>query len=196
MDVNRRFFEGLMADRQLSLRQLAAKMGMSHSQLSLTFSGSRRMQLGEACKLAEIFGVTLQQVAFNAGISGAASAGRRVSVIGALRGTGEVEPAEGHAIQRTLSPDGLPPKAEAIQARTADSPLAWMDGFVMFFDPETKSDGGSLGRFCYIELGDGRHVVATLRRGYQEGAYGLSGPFNSEGERIAWAAPILLTRHQ
>ena len=195
MDVNRRYFEGLMADRGLSLRQLAARMGMSHSQLSLTFSGTRRMQLDEACKLAEILGVTLQQVALNAGISGASNAGRRVAVIGALRGAGEVELNDGDAIQRTLCPDGMPVNVEAIQARTADSPLAWMDGFVFFYDPEAKGNGGTLGRFCLIKLADGRQVIATMRRGYQEGTCGLSGPFNSEGEQIDWATPILFTRH-
>ena len=45
MTVDRRFFENLLADRNMSLRQLATKMDMSHSQLSLTFSGARRMQL-------------------------------------------------------------------------------------------------------------------------------------------------------
>lgn len=46
--VNRRYFESLMADRRMSLRALAQKMVMGHSQLSLTFSGTRRPQLDEA----------------------------------------------------------------------------------------------------------------------------------------------------
>lgn len=195
MDVNRRFFDGLLADREMSLRQLATRMGMTHSQLSLTFSGSRRMQLDEACKIADIFGVTLQQVAVNAGIQGAAQAGRRVTLVGALRGTGEIELNDGGTIQRALCPDGLPPKTEAIQARTTDTPLAWMDGWVMFYDPATRNGIGASGRLSYIQLADGRHVVATIRRGYSEGSFRLSGPYNSEDERISWASPILMTRH-
>lgn len=195
MAVNRRFFYDLIADKELSLRQLAARMGMSHSQLSLTFSGMRRMQLNEACKLADILGVTLQRVATEAGIEGARHVGRRATVVGALRGNGEVElyPARG-AVQRTICPDGLPPDVKAIQARTAESPLAWFDGWLLFFDPTAKTVARALGRLSYVELEDGRRVVANLRRGYDEGTCALSGPFTSESERVAWATPILAAR--
>lgn len=37
-DVNRRYFESLMQAKDLSLRALAKRMGMSHSQLSLAFA--------------------------------------------------------------------------------------------------------------------------------------------------------------
>lgn len=195
MPVNRRFFDDLLADKELSLRQLAARMGMSHSQLSLTFSGMRRMQLDEACRLASILGLTLQRVAIEAGIKGAQQAGRHATVIGALRGTGEVDLHEaGGAVQRTTLPDGLPPRVEVIQARTADSPLAWLDGWLLFFDSTATSVSGSLGRLSYVGLGDGRRVVASLRRGYQEGTCALSGPFSSESECVTWATPILLAR--
>lgn len=195
MTVNRRFFDNLIAERGLSLRQLATRMGMSHSQLSLTFSGMRRMQLEEACKLASILGVTLQKVAVEAGIEGARQAGRRATVIGALRGNGEVELYEGKGVvQRTNCPEGLPQNVEVIQARTADSPLSWLDGWLFYFDPETDGLTNSLGRLSYIELEDGRKVVAALRRGYQEGTYALSGPFNSESEKVASATPILMAR--
>lgn len=50
-EINRRYFEGLMADHRLSLRALAARMGMQHSQLSLTFSGARKLTLEEAAML-------------------------------------------------------------------------------------------------------------------------------------------------
>lgn len=46
--INRRFFDSLLADKKLSMRALAAQMGMNHSQLSLTFSGARKLQLEEA----------------------------------------------------------------------------------------------------------------------------------------------------
>lgn len=194
MDVNRPFFDGLLADRRMSLRSLAKRMGLTHSQLSLTFSGARRMQLDEACQIADIFSVTLQQVAMNAGASQAMRAGRQVGVIGIMRGTGEADLDAGD-IQRVTCPDELPTKTKALQARTTDTPLAWLDGWVMFFDPSSRSITGAIDRLSYVELEDGRHVVATVRRGYVEGHMRLSGPFNSEGERVAWATPILVTRH-
>lgn len=195
MGINRRFFDGLLADRGMSLRQLGRRMGMTHSQLSLTFSGARRMQLDEACQLADIFGITLNQVAMNAGVAGASRAGRQVNVIGALRGNGEVELSDSGTMQRTLCPEGMPPDVEAIQARTTDTPLAWMDGWLMFFDPTDRSQSQADGRLSYIRLADGRHVIATCRRGYAEGSSRLSGPFNSEDEQVVWATPILITQH-
>lgn len=64
---DKRFFRRLMADRELSLRSLAARMDMGHSQLSLTMSGARRLQLAEAAQLAELLGISLQEVAEHAG---------------------------------------------------------------------------------------------------------------------------------
>lgn len=64
---DKRYFRLLMADRGFTLRGLAARMGMGHSQLSLTMSGIRRLQLPEAAQLAELLGVTLQDVAEHAG---------------------------------------------------------------------------------------------------------------------------------
>lgn len=64
---DKRYFRLLMADKEITLRGLAARMGMGHSQLSLTMSGTRRLQLTEAAQLADLLGVTLQDVAEHAG---------------------------------------------------------------------------------------------------------------------------------
>lgn len=77
-----------MADKKMSLRSLAAKMGMSHSQLSLTFSGSRRMTLDEAAQLSQIFSVPLHTIVENAGVTVKGVGARRVNVIGAVNGDG------------------------------------------------------------------------------------------------------------
>ena len=64
---DKRYFRLLMADKEITLRGLAAKMGIGHSQLSLTMSGTRRLQLTEAAQLADLLGVSLQDVAEHAG---------------------------------------------------------------------------------------------------------------------------------
>lgn len=192
--VDRRFFETLMASKKLSLRSLATRMEMSHSQLSLTFSDQRRMQLDEATKLAEIFGVPLHRIAEAAGVADARSNGKRVDVLGAMAGNGTVEIYGDGIIERTIAPDGMPDNIVAVQAHTADSPSSWMDGFVFFFVKPSQVEPDAIGRFCYAKIEDGPAVMATVRRGYRTGTFNLSGPFTKDSERLEWASPVLLTR--
>ena len=191
MSVDRRFFEALMASKRLSLRALAGKMGMSHSQLSLTFSGARRMQLDEAAQLSGLLGVSLQQIAYHAGVGEAIRTGRRVKLAGTMRGDGTVHDA---GAGRALAPEGLPDDAEAIQARTAETALGWMDGWVMFFEPCLDVHPASIGRLCVAAIKQGPLIIGTLRRGYDDGTVSVSGPFQGESLRMDWAAPILSIR--
>lgn len=184
-----------MAERRISLRGLARKMGLTHSQLSLTFGGDRRMQFAEAVQLSQIFAVPLEQIAINAGVMVPGKSGRRTTVIGALRGDGTVATAQNGSIERVSIPDGLPGAVEAIQARTADSHLAWMDGWLFYTRAGLQPPSASLyGQLCYATLVDGPAVVATIRRGYAEGEYALSGPYTRERAVLESATPVLLIR--
>lgn len=194
MTVDRRFFDTLMANKKLSLRALASRMDMKHSQLSLTFSGQRRMQLDEATKLAEIFGVPLHRIAEAAGVADARSNGKRVDVLGAMTGSGAVEIYGDGVIERTIAPDGLPDNIIAVQAHTVDSPNSWMDGFVFFCVKPSQVEPDAIGRFCFAKIEDGPAVMATVRRGYRVGTFNLSGPYAKDSERLEWASPVLLTR--
>lgn len=194
MNVDRRFFETVMASKKLSLRALAARMDMKHSQLSLTFSGQRRMQLDEATKLAEIFGVPLHKIAEAAGVAHARSNGKRVQVLGAMLGDGTVDIYGEGVIERTISPDGMPDNVVAVQAHTADTSASWMDGWVFFFPNHCELAPDAVGRFCFAKMADGPAVMATVRRGYRMGTYNLSGPYSKENVSLEWACPVLLTR--
>lgn len=195
MVVNKTYFEECMGRRKLSLRALAKRMDMTHSQLSLTFSGARRMQLDEAAKLAQIFSVTLDEIATNAGVSYLNQGRRRVSVIGRMDSSGAVIRYGDDVVERTFSPDGLSADAKAIQARTAESPLSWMDRFVFFFEDIRQPPAEVVGRFCLCQVEGGSECVGTLRRGYQDGTFNLSGPATMESARLEWATPLLLTRN-
>lgn len=195
MSVDRRFFETIMADKKLSMRALAARMGMTHSQLSLTFSGQRRMQLDEANQLAEILGVPLHRVATAAGVARAKANGRRCDVIGRMTALGVVELHEPGVIERAQVPDaGLPADTIAVQARTADTPASWMDGWVFFCARTDQVEPDALGRFCLAKIADGDVVLASLRRGYREGTFNLLGTYQAESVHLEWASPIILTR--
>ncbi len=190
MATDKQFFKGLMAQQQLSLRAVAARMGLGHSQLSLTFSDKRRMQISEAAQLAQIFGVPLSRIAEAAGIELGRDA--RVPVVGCMRGNGTV--LLFNKKEFVPAPDGLPEDAIAIQAHTDGSPNAWLDGWTFYCQPPTDVASDALGRFCYVQLSDGRLAMATVRRGYQPSTFNLSGPFTVDSVALDWATPVLVAR--
>ncbi len=195
MSMNRRFFDNLLADRRMSLRALAREMGMKHSQLSLTLSGARRLQLDEAVKLSDIFGVPLQVVAANAGAAAQFQEGARISVAGAMRGSGVVEPLPAGVVERVMVLPGFTyPDMSAVQARTADTPLAWMDGMVFVCRPMVSEIEG-LGRLCLLTLDSGLEVVATPRRGYRPNTYNLAGPYAAENAVVKTGKVVHVTIH-
>lgn len=190
MATDKRFFKALMAQQKLSLRTVATMMGLGHSQLSLTFSDKRRMQLDEAAQLAKIFGVPLARIAEAAGISMVRDS--RIPMVGCLRGDGTVELLD--KPERTQAPDGLPDGVIAIQARTADSANAWLDGWNFYCLQPTDVAGDAEGRFCYVKIVGGPSVLATVRRGYHLATFNLSGPYAAESVALEWASPVLLAR--
>ena len=194
-DVNRRYFESLMTDKRMSLRSLAAKMGMGHSQLSLTFSGARRPQLDEAAQLSQIFSVPLHDVVEALGVTLKPPSGARASVVGVVVGDGTVALHESGVIERTTAPEGLPADVVAVQVRASGSPLDWMDGWVFFCrPPHGEVDPASLGRFCLVKIKDGPAAMAAVRRGYRDNTHTLRGPFSADSVLLEWSSPILMTR--
>ncbi|UXY17001.1 helix-turn-helix transcriptional regulator [Chitiniphilus purpureus] len=202
-EINRRYFESLMSERKLSLRGLAEKMGLGHSQLSLTFSGSRKLTLEEAAQLSQIFGEPLHRIVENAGVSVRPTSGRQVPVMGAVAGDGTVglysslqnDGAPLSVIERMLAPEDLPDDALAIQFRTVGTPLEWLDGSVMFCRKPDRVSAESFGRLSLLKIKDGPVAVGTIKRGYREGTYNVTGPFQRENVVLEWASPILITRN-
>ena len=194
-EVNRRYFESLMQDKELSLRALARRMSMSHSQLSLAFSGSRRLKLEEASQLASIFGRPLHEIVENAGISVRSAEGRRVSVIGSVRGDGTVALHTDGTVERTSAPQDMPEDSIAVQCRTAGSALDFMDGWIFFAPALAGIYPAILGRFALVRIKGGPTVVATVKRGYREGTHNLSGPFQQESVTLEAATPVIWTRN-
>jgi transcriptional regulator with XRE-family HTH domain len=184
-----------MQAKDLSLRGLAKRMGMSHSQLSLVFSGDRRLQLEEAAQLSSIFGEPLYRIVEAAGVSVRPIGSHRVSVIGAMQGDGTVALHPDGVIERTTAPEGMPEDSIALQARTGGSALDWMDGWVFFCPKPDGVDSAILGRFAFCQIKDGPKVLASVRRGYQEGSYNLRGPFSADSVRLVSATPVLFSRN-
>lgn len=194
-EVNRRYFESLMEAHDLSLRALAKRMGMSHSQLSLAFSGDRKLQLQEAAQLSSIFGEPLHRIVEAAGVAVRPFNAARVSVIGSMQGDGTVSLHPEGTIERTTAPPGLSEEAMAIQCRTAGSPLDWMDGWILFCGRTSGIDSAVLGRFAFCRIADGPACMASVRRGYRENSFNLRGPYNADSVKLDAASVVAWTKN-
>ncbi|ACR15001.1 cI-like putative transcriptional regulator [Burkholderia phage BcepIL02] len=176
------------------MRGLAQKMDMQHSQLSLTLSGQRKMQLDEAAQLSQLFGVPLAEIAVAAGVDIRPTSGKRVNVVGFVGKDGCVTMHGKETLERADAPPNLPDSSVAIQFRTNESALSWMDGWVAFCQQSDTVSPDSYGRFSLCKISDGPAVVATVKRGYREGTYNLSGPFQRENAPLEWSTPLLVCR--
>lgn len=195
MEVDRRFFEGLMRDKDLSLRALAKRLGLGHSQLSLTFSGDRKLQLEEAVQLSSILGVPLARIIQAMGVESAPVGDVRVTVIGRVNGDGTVTMNDRDGIERTTAPAGVPDDGVAVQFRTAGTPMDWMDGTVMFCAKPNGVEPSAMGRLALCKIVDGPCVVAAVRRGYREQSYNLTRPYEADSVRLEWCSLVLFSRH-
>jgi len=194
-EIDRRYFDGLMAAKKMSLRGLASRMGMGHSQLSLTFSGARKLQIDEAAQLSQIFGEPLGRIIEAAGADVRPDSGRRVSVIGSVAGDGVVTIYPDGTIERTGAPADLPDDLIALQFRSAGTAMDWTDGWVIFCRAPHGIDPAIMGRWCYAKIKDGPAIVATVKRGYRDGTYNLAGHATRESVLLDWATPVIITRN-
>lgn len=193
MPVNRRYFDALLTERGLSLRGLAQRMDMTHAQLSLTFSGTRKMQIEEAIKLANLFGEPLLRIIEHSGAATKPVTARRVPVVGAVKGDGTIEPSK--TTELATPPAEMSEGMVAIQFRTADTPLSWMDGWVVFCSEPSDINASAISRLCYLQIEKGPKAIACVKRGYKEGTFNLSGPYHADNVSLTWASPIILTRN-
>lgn len=97
--VDKAWFEDQLRNNQISARQLAKKMELDPSALSLIFSGQRRMKNEEAAALALHLNVPLADVLSHAG----------VNLAGVARPTISVPVPSGRVIKLELPP-GVTPK--------------------------------------------------------------------------------------
>lgn len=176
-----------MADRRISQRELAKRLGVDHSALSLAFRGKRQMKMTEAADLARLLGVPVSEVMENAGIQGDSST---VPMRGFVDGHGEMHTEESD--ERVASPHAMTSGSFAVQCRTSASPLEYMDGWMLFVTrPLDSIPNEALGKFCLIRLNDGVQVVGTLKRGYKRGRFNIiSAGSQMNDVDVEWASPI------
>ena len=196
MPVNKQFFMDHMADKRLSLREVAKQMNVWPAALSRSLDGKRKMQLEEAANLARVLSIPVTEVLANAGIAPAKVNGRRCDVLAYYTGTGEIEYAPKDSIERVPIPDGVPDDTIAVRYRTSDSPLSFTDGWITFLAPR-RDPNELIGLYCGVSvIGHGMRF-ALIRRGYEPGTFNLFGNNGSkiENARLEWARRCILTLH-
>lgn len=173
-EINVKWFRDRLAECGMSQRQLARKLGIDQSAISLTFSGRRRMQFKEAAEIAHLIGLPVSDVLKNAGVP--LDQGQQTIPIAAIYDThGEVH-CQGYDGDRVVPPMPMPAGSTAVQCRTAGSPLEHMDGGMLFNGPPVQADKMPLDTFGAVKLKKGICVLGTARRGYKKGRYNVTGP--------------------
>lgn len=190
--VKREYFDALLEREGLSLRGLAKRMGMSHSQLSLAFSGNRKLTLEEAARLSFMFGEPLHRVAEHAGVAASPFAAQRVPIIGDMDQAGVVTARSGH--ERVAAPCDLPATAVGIQCKTQAGTMWWADGAVLFCADPRGVDPGAVGRLSMVKVAGGQTLVTPITRGYRDGTFNLAWT-QQENAALEWAVPIIVVRN-
>jgi transcriptional regulator with XRE-family HTH domain len=80
MNIDTRWFQTRLADKHVSQRQLAKRLGLDPAAVSLMLHGRRKFTAQEAVEIARVLGVELEAVVTKAGL--------RRGVSGLLEGSG------------------------------------------------------------------------------------------------------------
>lgn len=189
MSIDTKWFSQQLAERGLSQRELARKLGLDQSAISLTFRGKRQMKFAEAADIARLLGLPVSDVLKNAGVP--LDEGKQtVPLMGYMDGQGEVHCLHVENAERIVSPVPMPDGSAAIQCRTSGTPLEYMDGWMIFKERPTTQP--PLDQFCIVKIKGSIRTLGTLRRGYKKGRWNISGPaINVTDADLEWASPIV-----
>lgn len=191
--MDTKWFRDRLADRGMSQRALARHMGLDAAAVSLMLRGKREMKLTEAAEVARLLGVPAEDVIAAAGVR-IASGGAEVPVVAWVDGQAEMhwEPTG----EKVPHPGGqLPPTISGVQCRTAGTPLAHMDGWMLFgcADAPKGVQADAIGRLSFCRLAGGVIYIAVPTRSYARGRWDLNGPAASaKAVELEWAVPVLM----
>jgi len=191
MAIDTRWFRDRLADRQMSQRELARKMGLDHASISGLIRGKRPMRMNEAGTIARLLGVPVSQVLEHAGLQLHKQCA--CAVVGWIDGTGEAHLDWHNSSDTVPCLVGCPANCLAIRFQTAATPLDHMDGWLIHFQqPQDGVPADAVGRLCLVKLREGMKVVASVRRGYLPGRWNLIRLAGGalENADLQWATPI------
>lgn len=192
------WFKGQLADKGMSQRELARRLKMQASAITLTFQGKRALQSDEAAALAGILGQPVDVVLGKAGVRLPRSVNDGyMQLTGYIDDKGELHRTRiGGDGSRVAAPVGLPENAVAVRFHTAMSALDMWDGWIAFYVPSLTVQPDSFGRLSVVETKDGAKLVRVIRKGYDHGKFNLvlCGNPTTENAAIINSAPVLWLR--
>jgi transcriptional regulator with XRE-family HTH domain len=201
MADNYKWFSNLIRDRKYSQRELAKRLEMDPSSLSLLLHGKRRMRVEQASEIANALGVPVADVMRHGGASNVPTAGNdsRVNaplpLVGWADGDSRVTLDWSRTEPTVAIPGAFPAGACAIQWRSAQTAAEVFDGWIAVVLPPIEADAEDMiDRFCLVGIkGASVPVVRKVRRGYTPGHYTLINHFGepTHDVELAWYSPIL-----
>ena len=191
--VDKAWFADRLAMRKISQRKLAGMMDMDASAMSLMLSGKRKMSAAEAGDVAKLLGVSVEEVMRHAGIAIAVNVEKSVPVVGYVNERMEVRMGRAKGPLTAAAPPDCGKGCQALRMQTG----AWMDGWLVFYQPNAGVSLEAVGRLCVVRVVDeDRPLLKLVGRGYEPGWHVLSSLRGGEPRhaRLESAAPIAWLR--
>lgn len=198
---NYKWFSDRIKDRRMSQRELAKKLEMDPSSLSLLLHGKRRMLAKQASDIATHLKLPVEDVMRHGGAdiasaseaSGGASAS--LPLVGWVDGDGRTFIDWKRSDKTVELPGNFPVAARCIQWRSAQTKAEVFDGWIaVVMPPKDPEPEAMIDRFCLVGIkGEQEGVVRKIRRGYTPGSYTLINNFGepTHDVELAWYSPIL-----
>lgn len=196
--VNEKWFRDRITDKGTSARQIAHKMGLDPAAMSLMLRGKRGMSPQEGADLAQILGVTYEEVLRHAGIAIPTENKKMVPVVGVVDDSGVVSSTVSgpRRIERTI---GTRDDMAALRIQVPNDPT---DGWTAFYVPSSRLEPDAVGRVAVVQArGKGAsRYLGVLQKGYERDKWtvvplrvGDPGA-RIEGLTVDWATPVLWIR--
>lgn len=186
--------KGLIKERELSMKSLSLKAGLSESAVRDAVTRGRDPSIDNFVKIAEALGVSPVWL-----LQGDERFRLKVPTIGVatIHETWQAKPLKAASAQFDIDVAGSDVIAIRIEG-DAMSPV-YRDGDELLCERRTGAFVDNLvGTDCVVETEDGRRFIKVIARGSKPGCFNLRS-FNPmikdvENVRIAWAAPIVMIK--
>lgn len=180
--VDKQWFTNKIQDKKISQRQLAGRIDIDPSALSLILSGKRKLGMLEAARISDELGAPIEQVLNRAGIE-MPNQGTTVPVVGMVNGSGRVTMGKVEGEKLAPMPPGLSTEAKALRMH---------NGWTLYYVPGSRVDAEAVGSVSVAGTVDGEIIVGCLKRASSPGKWNLEG-FFGEGvntARLEWASRV------
>jgi transcriptional regulator with XRE-family HTH domain len=192
--VDTAWFKSVLAERGISQRKFAGRLGIDPASLSYAIHGKRKVSAAEAVRIADELGVSRDDVDRALGLS-ARKHRAAVDVVGVVDHRGIIHMDPKSPIDRVTVPLDTPTGAYGLLARSSGSALAYMDGALLVVGTET-TPAECIGRLAVVDADD-KTRLAYVRRGLRRERYSLLLPATGEAEEsvdITSVSPVLWIR--